>query len=117
MPMKPPVHKPQGSGPRPDVRPSFSKRGYNAAWQRARAAQLAAYPLCADCLKEQPPRLTPATICDHIVPHKGDMEVFWQDGNLQSLCAHHHSVKTMREGAFGRAIKPSNEAGNDRQEG
>jgi len=32
-------------------------------------------------------RDTPATQTDHIVPHRGDMGVFWDPKNWQSLCA------------------------------
>jgi 5-methylcytosine-specific restriction endonuclease McrA len=32
------------------------------------------------------PRITAATVCDHITPHKGDLTKFWNAGNLQSLC-------------------------------
>jgi hypothetical protein len=41
--------------------------------------------------------LTPATVADHVEPHRGDMEKFWS-GELQSLCEHHHnSVKQAEE--------------------
>jgi len=32
----------------------------------------------------------PATVVDHITPHKGDPNLFWSPDNLQSLCAPHH---------------------------
>jgi hypothetical protein len=39
----------------------------------------------------------PATIVDHIQPHRGDTELFFK-GELQSLCkAHHDSVKQSQE--------------------
>ena len=42
--------------------------------------------------------------CDHIVPHKGDWNLFVSESNLQTLCASCHSVKTTREdGGFGHA--------------
>jgi hypothetical protein len=34
--------------------------------------------------------VTPATVADHITPHRGDHDLFWC-GPLQSLCATHHS--------------------------
>jgi 5-methylcytosine-specific restriction protein A len=44
------------------------------------------------------PRLTIATVCDHIRPHKGDAELFWSSTNLQGLCApHHDSTKQAEE--------------------
>jgi 5-methylcytosine-specific restriction protein A len=51
-----------------------------------------------------------ATDLDHIVPHKGDMVLFWSPGNWQSLCHACHSRKTMMEdGGMGNAIKASND--------
>ena len=52
-------------------------------------------PLCVECLKEG--RTEPATVVDHIIPHRGDRELFWQKSNWQSLCAYHHGVKTAKE--------------------
>ena len=40
------------------------------------------------CLKEG--KVVPATVADHVVPHHGDVNLFWL-GELQSLCAPHHS--------------------------
>lgn len=40
-------------------------------------------------------RITIATVCDHITPHKGDEEAFWA-GPFQSLCAMHHSSDKQR---------------------
>ncbi|MEK4492972.1 HNH endonuclease [Paenibacillus sp. FSL L8-0493] len=43
-----------------------------------------------------------ATVVDHIVPHKGDKELFWQRDNWQALCKACHDTKTVREdGGFG----------------
>lgn len=48
----------------------------------------------------------PATIVDHIVPHRGDTKLFWNtEGNWQSLCASCHSRKTVKEGQFSNSIK------------
>jgi 5-methylcytosine-specific restriction enzyme A len=40
------------------------------------------------CLREGKPQ--PATVADHIEPHKGDISKFFL-GKLQSLCWPHHS--------------------------
>lgn len=58
------------------------------AWKRTRAYQLQVEPLCRYCL--QVGRLTPATVADHIEPHRGDEIKFW-NGELMSLCASCHS--------------------------
>lgn len=41
-------------------------------------------------------RVTEATVCDHVMPHKGNVVKFWA-GPFQSLCKHHHDVKTIME--------------------
>ena len=57
-------------------------------WQRRRKLQLAEHPLCAFCLKRAV--VTPATVVDHVEPHKGDWNKFVL-GELQSLCANCHN--------------------------
>lgn len=40
----------------------------------------------------------PATVVDHIQPHRGDMNIFWREGNHQSLCRScHNSAKQKLE--------------------
>ena len=66
-----------------------ARRWYGSRrWKAKRLAQLRAEPLCAFCLREG--KITPATVADHVTPHKGDEGLFWS-GELQSLCAHHHN--------------------------
>lgn len=45
--------------------------------------QLRTHPLCATCLSRGV--TTPATIADHVEPHRGDWNAFML-GKLQSLC-------------------------------
>ncbi len=40
------------------------------------------------------------TVVDHIKPHRGDRKLFWDRGNWQPLCEHHHNVKTMTEDRY-----------------
>ncbi|WP_189426952.1 HNH endonuclease [Devosia pacifica] len=41
---------------------------------------------------------------DHITPHRGDDQLFWDRTNWQALCAHcHNSTKQRQE----RTMKPS----------
>jgi 5-methylcytosine-specific restriction protein A len=43
-----------------------------------------------------------ATVVDHIIPHKGDMGLFWDKANWQSLCKPCHDSKTrLEDGGFG----------------
>jgi 5-methylcytosine-specific restriction enzyme A len=60
-------------------------------WQRRRKLQLQVHPLCKFCLDRGFVR--PATVADHVEPHKGDWNKFAL-GALQSLCAEcHNSTK------------------------
>ncbi len=45
----------------------------------------------------------PATVVDHIKPHRGDPKLFWDQENWQALCARHHDRDKQRE-ERGRAI-------------
>ena len=46
-------------------------------------------------------RLTPATHTDHVVPHRGDQQLFWdREGNWQALCHPCHSAKSQTERAY-----------------
>ena len=67
-------------------------RGYDASWRKARALFLRQHPLCAECRRNG--RLTPATVVDHIVPHRGDKGLFWDQKNWQPLCKGCHDRKT-----------------------
>ena len=75
-----------------------AERGYGAKWQRERRKFLESNPFCVKCYEEG--HITMATIVDHIVPHRGDQKLFWDRGNWQPLCEHHHNVKTMTEDRF-----------------
>jgi 5-methylcytosine-specific restriction protein A len=87
-----------------DNRPSAHKRGYGSRWRRIRRNHLAGEPLCRECRKMN--KITAATIVDHIIPHKGDMVLFYAPDNRQSLCKTHHDIKTATEdGGFGHKMK------------
>lgn len=72
----------------PRRRQSAAARGYDARWRRAREAYLTENPWCVYC--ERAGRFEPATVVDHIEPHRGDMELFWDRSNWQGLCAPCH---------------------------
>lgn len=76
-------------------RTSSSSRGYGHRWQKARATFLKAHPLCTYCKAQG--LLTPATVVDHIVPHRGDQKLFWDSSNWQGLCKLHHDSTKQRE--------------------
>jgi 5-methylcytosine-specific restriction protein A len=73
-------------------RESAAARGYGAKWRGRRAAFLKRFPLCAECQRQG--RLTPATVVDHIRPHRGDTALMWDEANWQPLCKPCHDRKT-----------------------
>ena len=85
-----------------DRRGSAASRGYGHKWRKARLGHLAANPLCVKCLAQS--RTVAATTVDHVKPHKGDMKLFWDPKNWQSLCTTHHSATKQAEEKRGRVI-------------
>lgn len=70
-----------------------------ARWKKMRQRFLEAHPYCAYCG-------APATEADHARAHKGDLELFYSEENLQPLCKACHSAKTLREnGNFNRKAR------------
>jgi 5-methylcytosine-specific restriction protein A len=99
-----PQHRQQTQRAQDQQRGSAHKRGYGARWQKASKAYLRAHPLCQcpEC-DEGRKRVTLATVVDHIIPHRGDMTLFWNPSNWQSMSKPCHDSKTAREdGGFGR---------------
>ncbi len=71
-------------------RPNSSARGYSGTWDRAREAFLRTYPFCRRCGE-------PAKVVDHIKPHRGNSDLFWDKSNWQPLCTSCHSGAKQRE--------------------
>jgi len=94
---------------------------YNSVtWRKRAKRQLAAEPLCALCLARK--ALTPATIADHLQPHRGNRESFLL-GALQSLCAPCHDGRKQQTelhgyqvdlGADGWPVDPAHPANQPR---
>jgi len=53
---------------------------YDTRWAKARRGFLAKHPVCVRCG-------APATVVDHITPHRGDWRLFWERANWQSVGA------------------------------
>ena len=104
MPTKPSTHKPfKTTAPRHQVaseqdsktrKDGTNATGYGYKWQLASKAHLKVNPLCVDC--EAMGRVRLAEVVDHIQAHRGDMVMFWDKSNWQSLCTYHHNAKTAR---------------------
>lgn len=83
------------SNKRIDTRESSSQRGYNGKWRKRRKLYLSKHPLCVKC--ERAGKLTTATVVDHIVPHRGNEVLMWDEDNWQALCKPCHDNKTGTE--------------------
>jgi 5-methylcytosine-specific restriction protein A len=77
------------------IRNTDYSRMYTWNWRKYSSTYLKAHPLCLKCLEDG--KLIPATEVDHIVPHKGDKDLFWLEDNHQGLCKPCHSRKTVLE--------------------
>ena len=80
-----------------------AERGYGGRWQRARATflQRPENVCCRMCAAEG--IVTLATVVDHIVPHRGNQDLFWDTSNWQALCKTHHDSHKQREDRGGGA--------------
>lgn len=75
-------------------RGTAAERGYGHRWRVARLSHLGLEPLCRTCLGAG--LVVPGTEVDHIVPHRGNIQLFWDRGNWQTLCKPCHSQKTAK---------------------
>lgn len=99
MPQKPQTHRPAGQAQaarrerqRFDrERGSAHARGYTRKWQVASKAFLRKhFYVCVACGGV-------ACLVDHVIPHRGDQEKFWDEGNWACMCAPCHNRKTAKE--------------------
>ena len=83
-------------------RKSAAARGYGRRWQWASKAFLDQNPLCGQRAGGLQPVMsechdkgytTQATLVDHVIPHRGDMGLFWDQANWQAMCATCHGRK------------------------
>lgn len=65
----------------------------NARWRNAAKQWKREHPHCEHCK----PRLVKAYAVDHITPHGGNYELFWDPDNWQSLCQSCHNLKSRLE--------------------
>jgi len=76
---------------------------YGRKWSKYRLKFLSEHPLCACGAK--------ATVVDHIVPWKNDIEsLFWEPTNHRPNCKRCHDQKTAKfDGGFGNKVKTAAE--------
>ena len=104
MPMAPPTHRPnraalEAARKEADAaRGTARQRGYDAAWEKLRAAHLAQHPVCEAVLDD-------GQVCgsadrpnvDHRQPVRFAPERRLDPTNLRTLCHRCHSRRTARE--------------------
>ena len=81
----------------PSKAPTIERRAFNAqyksaAWEKTRARQLSACPLCAACLIEG--RVTAANHVDHVFPWAAIGPHAFTRNLFQSLCPECHGIKS-----------------------
>ena len=70
---------------------------YNTSrWRKFRAVFLFNNPFCVFIMDDGKPCNAWSNTADHIVPISQGGAI-WDEGNLQSLCQSHHSLKTINE--------------------
>ncbi len=83
----------------PPQKPPASPRLYSYKWQQASKGFLRKHPLC-QCphCGEGRIRVRQATVVDHKIPHRGDMQLFWDSNNWQAMAKEcHDSYKARLE--------------------
>lgn len=82
-------------------RGSARERGYSAKWDAASAGHLRNNPLCRYCALAE--EVEPATLTDHLYPHRGDQALFWNPTYWISCCKPCHDgfkQRIERKGRF-----------------
>ena len=79
-------------------RANSCRRGYDSRWRVARNRFLKVNPFCVKCNAQG--KLIKATVVDHINPHRGDKNLFWDESNWQALCKRCHDSKTMTKDRY-----------------
>ena len=116
MPTKPPSARPRAAAAArkrtsqtvDHRRGSAQSRGYDAAWRAAAKSHLRTSPLCRYCelgAFGQAPRVTAASLVDHLYPHRGDRVLFWARRLWVSACRPcHDGPKQAAERIGGAAL-------------
>jgi len=79
-----------------EPRRNSHQRGYTRRWEKAAKLFRLRYPICGMRANGQRPvmsrcfeegRTTVGFQVDHVIPHRGDQTLFWNECNWQVLCA------------------------------
>lgn len=84
-----------GSNRRSDEAKKYHKLYKLARWLKERVEFMYENPTCEYCARRG--EYGPAEVVDHVKPHKGDLKLFWDWDNWQSLCNACHNGEKQRE--------------------
>ena len=78
-------------------RGTAQERGYNVRWQKASKMYLREHPICEckDCIAKH--RLKTANVVHHIIPHRGNYDLFWDVSNWMAMNKQCHDKHTYAE--------------------
>lgn len=106
VPKRIPTHRPKGMPTRREQNAAYDKarnedeirRQYNSnRWRTLRVHILDRDPFCVRCLRAEPPLRTPSTTVNHIKKARDFPEMFFDDNNLEGVCAPCHSSDIQAE--------------------
>ena len=72
-------------------RPAWHRLYNTKRWKIERVQYLSHNPLCVECYKKG--EMTAAIVVDHIIDHKGNLQLFYDKSNWQALCKQCHDKK------------------------
>ena len=85
--------------------PLYTKAKWNGKYG-LRLRHLSKHPFCVVCREQGKSTIEcipKVAVVDHIIPHRGRPEIFFDEDNLQTMCKPHHSQKTVQDmGGFGQ---------------
>lgn len=89
------LHTPQEKNRYDHRRGTSAQRGYGYRWQKVSKLFLSRNPLCIYC--QRGGHVVASTVVDHIIPHRGDQTLFWDESNWQALCITCHNSRKQSE--------------------
>lgn len=74
------------------------------AWIKGRLQFLAQHPLCERCQAKG--RITAASVVNHRTPHKGNLDLFFDQANWEPTCkpCHDSDIQSEERSGFSKAI-------------
>jgi len=92
----------------------YRKLYKSTQWRKGRLLFLAQNPLCQRCQARG--EITAANVVNHIVPHKGDLVLFFASSNWEATCkpCHDRDIQSEERTGYSKAIGPDGWPTDDR---